>query len=112
MVKVRGSCFGNVPRLPTCNPSSWHDLNHQQPIGPGSKIAIAGWSLLGRHPSDVSYQFLYIVRLDLGTEGRHLSSALGDYFGQLRITLFPNFVGSKILRVHCLAGWVVSAAIG
>src|ERR1700693_319958 len=67
--------------------------------------------LFGQCP-EVSHQFRYIVGLYLRTEGRHLSSALGDHFSQLRVGLLLNFCRSQIFRVERLAGWVVAAAIG
>jgi hypothetical protein len=62
--------------------------------------------------SDVNHQLLYDVGLDLRTKRRHFSSAFGDYFNKRRVVLIPNFVRSQILRMECLAGPGIAAAIG
>src|SRR5258708_2880954 len=68
--------------------------------------------LLFRQFPKVSYQFLYIVRLNLRAESRHLSFALGDHFSQLLIGLLLHFRGAQILRMECLAGCGAATAIG
>ena len=61
--------------------------------------------------SEVRHQVRYIAWLDLGTEGRHLPFALGDYFAKRLIALLLNLLGAQILGVERLAGRTVSTTV-
>src|ERR1700676_302112 len=99
----------NVPHLQTCN--------LQVPAAPWKSLLPVTTEpprclLFFRQFPEVSHQFLYFVWFNLRAKSRHLSFALGDHFSQLLIGLLLNFRGTQILRMECLAGCGVAAAIG
>src|SRR4029077_2436967 len=107
MPNLKKSRLLNVPHLQPCHlqvpPARWK-------LPAAAKLP--GCVFLFWQCPEVSHQFRYIVGLDLGAKGRHLSSALGDHFSQLLVGLLLNFGGAQSLRMECLAGWAVAAAIG
>src|ERR1700687_4572405 len=101
-----------LAECPACSTMPSPSASSDHGTLPLATVELPGYLFLFGECPEVSHQFRYIVGLDLRTEGRHLSSALGDHFSQLRIGLLLNFGRAQIFRMECLAGGVVAAAIG